>query len=100
MEPRSVDALARYAALGASRRQVLRYALGAMGGLALARHEVAAQDTCTAPFISCDGMCVYSLTSNEHCGACGLVGDGLDPFPVREPTLDRPVMQNRDVGHA
>ena len=34
MEPRSVDALARYAATGASRRQVLRFALGAMGGLA------------------------------------------------------------------
>ena len=71
MEPRSVDALARYAAQGASRRQLLRFALGAMGGLALARHGAAAQDTCNAPFISCDGMCVYSLTSNEHCGACG-----------------------------
>lgn len=71
MEPRSVDALARLAALGASRRQLLRFALGSMGGLALARHGAAAQDTCNDPFIYCDGMCVYSLTSNEHCGTCG-----------------------------
>jgi len=70
MEPRIFDTLARSAARGASRRQLLRMALGALGGMALVRHEAAAQSPCNAPFILCDGMCVYSLTSNEHCGAC------------------------------
>jgi len=70
MEPLTFDALARSAAKGASRRQLLRFALGAIGGMALVRQEAAAQSPCNAPFILCDGMCVYSLTSNEHCGAC------------------------------
>lgn len=70
VEPQMIDAFARLAGKGTSRRQLFRFALGALGGLALVRREAAAQDSCTAPFIYCDGMCVYSLTSNEHCGAC------------------------------
>jgi len=70
VEPRTIDSFARFAAQGSSRRQLLRYALGAIGGLALARRETSAQDPCIAPFISCNGECVYSLTSNEHCGTC------------------------------
>lgn len=70
MEPQTIDSLARFAAQGSSRRQLLRFALGAIGGMALVRQETAAQDPCIAPFILCDGECVYSLTSNEHCGAC------------------------------
>ncbi|MCA9860174.1 MAG: hypothetical protein KC438_10645, partial [Thermomicrobiales bacterium] len=65
-----IDTFARFAGQGANRRQLLRYALGALGGLALARREAAAQDPCNAPFMYCDEMCVYSLTSNEHCGVC------------------------------
>lgn len=40
-----------------------------------------------------------AVNSREDRGARRIVGDGLYSFAVREPTLDRPIVQNRDVGH-
>ena len=71
MDPIQFDGLARLAAMGTSRRHLLRAGLGALVGTLVLERQVAARQECVPPFILCDGECVYSLTSNEHCGACG-----------------------------
>jgi hypothetical protein len=71
MEPNQFDRLARFAATGTSRRQLVRAGLVTLAGSLLVGRRAAARQECNAPFIFCDGECVYSQTSNDHCGTCG-----------------------------